>query len=120
MPLGTRRWFFLSHFKDLKDPRQQGKISYLLDEILLLCLLAGAETIVDIAVFGRRSWRCCAGSAACGTESGREECSARLTPLGSEVASLIPDQRIRGSSAKVWNGGGEDTVHSSVVAPSPQ
>lgn len=25
-----------------------------------------------------------------------------------------------GISEKVWNGGGEDTVHSSVVAPSPQ
>ena len=24
-----------------------------------------------------------------------------------------------GSSSKVWNGGGEDTVHSRVVAPSP-
>ena len=46
---------FLSHFKDLKDPRQQGKIIYPLDEILLLCLLAvlaGAETFVDIALFG--------------------------------------------------------------------
>src|SRR5690242_2967607 len=31
---------FLSHFKDLRDPRQQGKVSYPLDEILLLCLLA--------------------------------------------------------------------------------
>ena len=48
---------FLSYFKDLKDPRQQGKVSYPLDEILLLCLLAvlaGAETIVDIALFGRK------------------------------------------------------------------
>ena len=46
---------FLSYFKDLKDPRQQGKIIYPLDEILLLCLLAvlaGAETMVDIALFG--------------------------------------------------------------------
>lgn len=46
---------FLSYFKDLKDPRQQGKITYPLDEILLLCLLAvlaGAETVVDIALFG--------------------------------------------------------------------
>ena len=31
---------FLSYFKDLKDPRQQGKVTYPLDEILLLCLLA--------------------------------------------------------------------------------
>jgi predicted transposase YbfD/YdcC len=46
---------FLSYFKDLRDPRQQGKITYPLDEILLLCLLAvlaGAETFVDIALFG--------------------------------------------------------------------
>lgn len=46
---------FLSYFNDLKDPRQQGKVAYPLDEILLLCLLAvlaGAETFVDIALFG--------------------------------------------------------------------
>ena len=46
---------FLSYFKDLHDPRQRGKVSYPLEEILLLCLLAvlaGAETITDIAVFG--------------------------------------------------------------------
>src|SRR3954462_7417585 len=48
---------FLSYFKDLKDPRQQGKVTYPLDEILLLCLLAvlaGAETFVDIALFGTK------------------------------------------------------------------
>jgi predicted transposase YbfD/YdcC len=46
---------FLSHFNDLHDPRQRGKVCYPLEEILLLCLLAvmaGAETITDIAVFG--------------------------------------------------------------------
>jgi predicted transposase YbfD/YdcC len=46
---------FLSYFKDLDDPRQQGKVSYPLEEILLLCLLAvlaGAQTITDIALFG--------------------------------------------------------------------
>jgi predicted transposase YbfD/YdcC len=46
---------FLRYFKELKDPRQQGKVTYPLDEILLLCLLAvlaGAETFVDIALFG--------------------------------------------------------------------
>jgi predicted transposase YbfD/YdcC len=46
---------FLSYFKDLHDPRQRGKICYPLEEVLLLCLLAvlaGAETITDIAVFG--------------------------------------------------------------------
>lgn len=46
---------FLSHFKELHDPRQRGKVCYPLEEILLLTLLAvlaGAETITDIAVFG--------------------------------------------------------------------
>ena len=48
---------FLSHFRDLKDPRQQAKVAYPLEEILLLCLLAvlaGAQTITDIALFGRK------------------------------------------------------------------
>jgi predicted transposase YbfD/YdcC len=47
---------FLSFFKDLPDSRQVGKVKYPLDEILLLCLLAvvaGAETITEIAKFGR-------------------------------------------------------------------
>jgi len=46
---------FLSFFNDPRDPRQRGKVSYPLEEILLLCLLAvlaGAETITDSAVFG--------------------------------------------------------------------
>src|SRR5436305_2603099 len=48
---------FLAHFRDLPDPRQRGKVTYPLDEVLLLCLLAvlaGAETIVDIARFGEK------------------------------------------------------------------
>jgi predicted transposase YbfD/YdcC len=47
---------FLDHFKDMPDPRQRGKVMYPLDEVLLLALLAvlaGAETFVDIARFGR-------------------------------------------------------------------
>ena len=47
---------FLGYFKDLPDARQSGKVKYPLAEILLLCLLAvvaGAETITDIARFGR-------------------------------------------------------------------
>jgi predicted transposase YbfD/YdcC len=47
---------FLNYFNDLPDARQSGKVKYPLDEILLLCLLAvvaGAETITDIARFGR-------------------------------------------------------------------
>jgi len=46
---------FLRHFNDLKDPRQPGKVTYPLDEVLLLCLLAvlaGAEGFTDIARFG--------------------------------------------------------------------
>lgn len=48
---------FLGHFTELKDPRQQAKVDYPLAEILLLCLLAvlaGAETITDIALFGHK------------------------------------------------------------------
>ena len=33
---------------------------------------------------------------------------------------VLPPQRIRGSSSKAWKGGGLDSVHSRVVAPSPQ
>jgi predicted transposase YbfD/YdcC len=46
---------FLSYFNDLQDPRQQGKVTYPLNEILLLCLfavLAGAECFTEIALFG--------------------------------------------------------------------
>lgn len=46
---------FLKYFRDMPDPRQPGKVTYPLDEVLLLCLLAvlaGAEHIVDIARFG--------------------------------------------------------------------
>ena len=48
---------FLGYFKDLSDPRQQGKVIYPLNEVLLLCLLAvlaGAETFTDIALFGEK------------------------------------------------------------------
>ena len=48
---------FLSHFRDLLDVRQRGKVMYPLPEVLLLYLLAvlaGAETITDIARFGEK------------------------------------------------------------------
>jgi predicted transposase YbfD/YdcC len=48
---------FLKYFRDMPDPRQPGKVTYPLDEVLLLCLLAvlaGAETFVDIARFGAK------------------------------------------------------------------
>jgi hypothetical protein len=50
------RWFS-QLFNDLKDPLQRGKVIYPLEEILLLCLLAvlaGAETVTDIALFGQK------------------------------------------------------------------
>src|SRR5271168_204950 len=49
---------FLSHFNDLPDPRQRGKVMYPLDEILLLALLAvlaGAVSFVEIARFGGKA-----------------------------------------------------------------
>jgi predicted transposase YbfD/YdcC len=48
---------FLKYFEGLPDARQRGKVVYPLREVLLLCLmavLAGAETIMDIARFGDR------------------------------------------------------------------
>ena len=47
---------FLNYFNEIPDPRQRGKIMYPLDEVLLLALLAvlaGADSFVDIARFGR-------------------------------------------------------------------
>src|ERR1700689_5544736 len=48
---------FLNHFNDLPDPRQRGKVTYPLKEVLLLALLAvlaGAESFVEIARFGEK------------------------------------------------------------------
>jgi len=48
---------FLRHFNDMPDPRQCGKVTYPLAEVLLLALLAvlaGADSFVDIARFGDR------------------------------------------------------------------
>jgi len=60
LPLQAERAFdqvveWLEHFEVLDDPRQQGKVWYPLDEVLLLCLvavLAGAEGWVEVAEFG--------------------------------------------------------------------
>jgi hypothetical protein len=45
-----------SSFKDLPDARQQAKVVYPLDEVLLalLATLAGSEAFTDIARFGER------------------------------------------------------------------
>ena len=48
---------FLECFVGFPDPRQRGKVTYPLAEVLLLCLLAvlaGAEGFVDIARFGKK------------------------------------------------------------------
>jgi predicted transposase YbfD/YdcC len=48
---------WLEHFEELDDPRQSGKVSYPLNEMLLQCLLAviaGAEGWVEVAEFGKR------------------------------------------------------------------
>src|SRR5882672_2785612 len=48
---------FQGCFAGFPDPRQPGKVIYPLQEVFLLCLLAvlaGAETFVDIALFGEK------------------------------------------------------------------
>lgn len=48
---------FLTHFQAVEDPRQDAKISYPLDEILLLILCAvisGADGWTSIALYGRK------------------------------------------------------------------
>ena len=48
---------WLEHFEALDDPRQSGKVAYPLDEMLLQCLLAvlaGADSWVEVALFGKR------------------------------------------------------------------
>src|ERR1039457_2673272 len=53
----TETTSFLHHFNELPDHRQAGKVEYPLPEVLLLILLAvlaGAETFTDIARFGER------------------------------------------------------------------
>ena len=48
---------FLTHFADIEDPRQPGKVRYPLDEIFLLVLcavIAGADGWTSIACYGRK------------------------------------------------------------------
>jgi predicted transposase YbfD/YdcC len=48
---------WLEHFEELEDPRQSGKVAYPLEEMLLQCLLAvlaGADSWVEIAEFGKK------------------------------------------------------------------
>ena len=51
---------FLDSFADLDDPRQQAKVIYPLEEILLLCLcavLSGADCWVEVALYGQQRLR---------------------------------------------------------------
>jgi len=48
---------WLQHFQEVEDPRQSGKVAYPLEEMLLQCLLAvlaGADSWVEIAEFGKK------------------------------------------------------------------
>jgi predicted transposase YbfD/YdcC len=48
---------WLEHFREIEDPRQSGKVAYPLEEMLLQCLvavLAGADSWVEIAEFGKK------------------------------------------------------------------
>lgn len=48
-------WF--EYFHEIEDPRQSGKIAYPLEEMLLqrlLAVLAGADSWVEIAEFGKK------------------------------------------------------------------
>lgn len=48
---------WLAHFEEVDDPRQSGKVAYPLEEMLLQCLLAvlaGADSWVEIAEFGKK------------------------------------------------------------------
>jgi predicted transposase YbfD/YdcC len=48
---------WLEHFEALDDPRQAGKVAYPLAEMLLQCLLAvlaGADSWVEVALFGKK------------------------------------------------------------------
>ena len=48
---------FLTHFQVVEDPRQQGKVRYPLDEILLLVLcgvISGADGWTSIALYGQK------------------------------------------------------------------
>jgi hypothetical protein len=86
---------FLGYFKDLKDPRQQGKVTYPLDEILLLCLLAvlaGAKTFSSISpCSAARNASFCAASVRSRTAHQRTTISATSwrcsTPSNSRDAS---------------------------------
>lgn len=53
--MSQKEYAFQSLISDIDDPRQQAKVAYPLDEILVLCLcgvICGCDSFVDIAEFG--------------------------------------------------------------------
>ena len=62
---------FLTHFQAVKDPRQEGKVLFPLEEILLLVLcgvISGADGWTSIALMVKRSLSSCVVSCRLGTE----------------------------------------------------
>ena len=56
-PNGPTAPAFLTHFQSIEDPRQQGKVLYPLEEILLLVLcgvISGADGWTSIALYGQK------------------------------------------------------------------
>ena len=88
---------FLSHFEDLPDYRQKGKVAYPLDEVLLVMLaaaLAGAETVADIARFGRAKLQFLR----------RFRAFAKGTPSHDQLGIILAGSTRLRSSAVSWRG----------------
>ena len=93
----TETTVFLSYFKDLPDYRQKGKVAYPLEEVLLLMLaaaLAGAETVADMARFGRAKLRFFSDS----------DFSRTARPRTTSWASSSPGSIRSRSNAVLWRG----------------
>ena len=73
--------------------------------------VAIASTVISAMAYSLKARDRSASDPACG--------SGAKGPLRRFHLPLLP-HLIRGNVSKVWNGGGDGTVHSSVVAPAPQ
>ncbi len=88
---------FLSHFKEPRDPRQPGKVTYPLDEVLLLCLLgvlAGAECFTEIALFGTKKLAL--------LRSSRSRMARRPTITSATSSPLWTPTRFKAASSPGW------------------
>ena len=84
---------FLSHFRDLPDGCQPGKVIYTLDKVLLLALLAtlaGAEAFTDIGRFGEKKLSLL-------YQAPKVPTHLPPVPLGLKVRFALPDQTIPGA-----------------------